>query len=282
MRMLVWLSLSVLATCPSFGQTPAPAAPRPAQAQASPAQPAPAPAAPPQPVAAPRRLAQNPQPSRSGIAITVTDPHGSPIPGVHVDLWGSSDRNGDTDASGQVNFVTLQPGTYRARFDGATVTPFEREVIVRSGQPTVLDVTLTPAPPPPAAPSAAPASAPAAAAPLGPAGQPGVTSVLDILDKQFVGKQPRRETLLSCSGNTRTTMIQLNEPLPERLYDAADAAYYVIGGEGTARLDGRDMPIVTSSALSVPRGTLHSFVRRGNRPLILLAVLSGEPCEQAK
>jgi hypothetical protein len=214
--------------------------------------------------------------------LTVTDAHGSPIPGVQVDILGSSDRNGTTDTAGQVNFVGMQPGTYRVRFDGDKVTPFEREVTVRAGQPTVVDVTLSPAPPPPAAPPAAPAPAAAAAAPLGPAGQPGVTSVLDILDKQFVGRQPRRETLLSCTGNTRTTMVQLNEPLPDRLYDAADAEYYVIGGEGTARLAGRDVPVVTSSVVSVPRSTLHSFVRKGNRPLILLAVLSGEPCEQAK
>ena len=77
-------------------------------------------------------------------------------------------------------------------------------------------------------------------------------------------------------------MIQLNDPMPDRLYDAADATYYVIAGEGTARLGGRDMALVTSSVVSVPRGTLHSFVRKGNRPLIMLAMLSGEPCEQAK
>jgi hypothetical protein len=28
----------------------------------------------------------------------------------------------------------------------------------------------------------------------------------------------------------------------------------------------------------VPRGTPHGFVRKGKRPLIVLALLSGEPC----
>ena len=74
----------------------------------------------------------------------------------------------------------------------------------------------------------------------------------------------------------------MNEPLPDRVYDTADAEYYTIGGEGTAQLGGRGTAVVTSSVVSVPRGTRHSFVRKGNRPLILLAVLSGEPCEQAK
>jgi mannose-6-phosphate isomerase-like protein (cupin superfamily) len=66
------------------------------------------------------------------------------------------------------------------------------------------------------------------------------------------------------------------------LYENADTAYYVIGGQGTAKIGGRETPIDTNGFISVPRGTVHSFTRRGNRPLILLAVLSGEPCEQAK
>jgi hypothetical protein len=241
-----------------------------------------APAAPPvQAPPAPRRAPAPAPASRTGVAITVTDPHGLPIPGVRVTLAGPSDRNGETDERGQVNFVGMQPGTYRARFDGERLVSFEREVIARSGQPTGVEVTLNAAPPPPASPPPPPAQQ-AVPAPVGPAGQPGISSLLDLLDKQFVGKAPRRETLIACSGNTRTTLIQLNEPLPDRLYDAADVEYYVVGGEGTARIEGRDMPVVTSSVVSVPRGTRHSFAKKGTRPLILLSVLGGEPCEQAK
>jgi hypothetical protein len=116
----------------------------------------------------------------------------------------------------------------------------------------------------------------------GPTGQPQSLSVPDLLEKEFVGKQPRRESLLSCSGNTRTTMLQINEPLPERRYADGDIVYYVIGGEGTLKQNGRDSRLGTNTFLSVPRGTSHSFERRGNRPLILLAVLGGEACEQAK
>ena len=106
--------------------------------------------------------------------------------------------------------------------------------------------------------------------------------VPDLLEKDFVGNMPRRETLLSCSGNTRTTMIQLNMPLPPRLYDTADAAYYVIGGEGTVSMGGREAKLQTNAFVSIPRGTPHSFTRTGRRPLILLAVLGGAPCEEAR
>jgi Carboxypeptidase regulatory-like domain len=269
---LLCLSLLFLLANGSFAQTPPPAA------QTAPATP------PSQAPPAPRRAPAPAPASRTGVAITVTDAHGLPIPGVRVTLAGPSDRNGETDGRGQINFVGMQPGTYRARFDGEKLVSFEREAVVRAGPPTVIEVTLNAAPPPPAPPQPPPVTQQpsSSSAPAGPIGQPGITNVLDVLDKQFVGKAPRRETLVACSGNTRTMLIQLNEPLPERLYDAADAEYYVIGGEGTARMAGRDMPIVTTSVVSVPRGTPHSFAKKGNRPLILLSVLGGEPCEQAK
>lgn len=274
MRTLFWLSLAVLVTSPSLGQTPAPAAPRPAQTQ-------PAPATPAQPAPAQRRPVAPAPPSRSGIAITVTDPHGLPIPGVHVDIAGASDRNGETDAGGQVNFVGMQPGTYRARFDGDKVTPFEREVMVRAGQPTVIDVTLNPAPPPPAAPPPPPVAV--AAAPIvGPPGMPQVLSIIDLAEKQLTGNQARRETVVSCSGNTRTTLVVLNQDQAERLYDGAETEYYVVAGQGAVRLNGRDTALAAGSYVSLPRNTSHSVIRRGNRPLILIAVLSGEPCEAAK
>ena len=76
--------------------------------------------------------------------------------------------------------------------------------------------------------------------------------------------------------------MQLNEPMPQRLYEDADVVYYVLGGEGSVSLDGKNARITTNGFISVPRGTAHSFEKRGNRPLMLLAVLGGEPCERPK
>jgi mannose-6-phosphate isomerase-like protein (cupin superfamily) len=205
-----------------------------------------------------------------------------PIPGVTVSVVGTSDRSGETDGSGQINFVGMQTGTYRMRFESPKVISFEREVAVRAGQPTVVDVTLNAAPPPPASPAAAPPPVQAPAAAVGPAGMPQVVSIVDLAEKQLSGNQPRRETLVSCSGNTRTTLITLNQDQAERLYDGAEMEYYVVAGQGAARLNGRDTPLSAGSYISVPRNTGHSIIRRGNRPLILLSVLSGEPCEAAR
>lgn len=240
---------------PTPGTTPAPAQPRRAPAAAS----------------------------RSGMAITVTDPTGITLPGIQVSASGASTRSGETNASGNLSLTGMMAGTYRLRFDGENWISFEREVTLRAGQVADIDVSLNPAPEPPPPPPPPPAPAPAAAPPpVGPKGEVQTISIPDWLDKEFVGREPRRETVLACSGTERTTMLQLNDPMPQRLYDSADIIYYVVAGEGTVTLDGKASRIPTSAFISVPRGTAHSFERRGNRPLMLLAVLGGEPCERAK
>jgi hypothetical protein len=278
MRTLLLLSWLVIGATDAFGQAPAPAPTQPPVGTAKPAAPRPA---------QPGRRVQPPAATRGGLAMTVTDPRGETLDGIHVRVTGPTDREGETNSSGQLNFPGLQPGVYRLHFSGDSVIAFEREITVRPGQIAAVDVTLNAAPPLPEPSSPAPApqaEGPVipAAAPAGPAGAPQTISVPEMLERKYVGSQPRRETILACSGSTRTTMIQLNMPLPERLYETADAAYYVIGGEGTVRIAGRDTKLATNGFVSVPRGTLHSFTRTGRRPLILFAVLSGEPCEQAK
>ena len=256
----------------------APSTQKPA-APAGPAKPQPAPAQPRASQPARRAAA-----ARSGMAITVTDPSGATRPGVTVEVLGTSDRAGETNASGQISFVGMQAGTYRLRFSGDEVIAFEREVTLRANQVADVDVTLHDAPPAEVVTVEREPSrieAPAAAAP-GPAGQPQTLSIVDLLEQEFIGRQPRRETLLSCSGDLRTTMVQLNEPQPSRLYETAEASYYVLAGEGTLRLEGRETNLETNGFVSVPRGVAHSFERRGNRPFVLLATLSGEPCEEPK
>jgi hypothetical protein len=276
MRHALLLSCVVLAGSTLLAQqAPAPAAPRPAPAQPAPAQPAPA-----QPRPAARRPAQATVAARTGMALTVTNPQGMPLPDVRVEINGPSDRSGTTDSSGQLRVTGLQVGTYRLRFTSDSVITFEREVAVRSGQTGTIDVTLNPAPPPPAPP---PAPEPVTvAAPAGPTGKPLIQSVPDVIERNFVGTEMRRETLLSCSGNTRTMLLQLNGALPTRLYDSADATYYVVGGEGTVTIAGMESKLPLNTAVSVPRGTQHSFTRQGRRALILMSVLGGEACEEAK
>jgi mannose-6-phosphate isomerase-like protein (cupin superfamily) len=217
------------------------------------------------------------------MTIKVTDALGETIPGVHVDVLGLSDRRGETGAGGQISFTGMQAGTYRVRFSGETVITLEREIALRAGQTAGFDIMLntekprpTPAVPPP--PDRDPI-----AAPVGPPGQPQILSILNLVEHELIGSNtPRRDTLLACSGNTRTTLVQVNQDQPPRMYESAEITYYVVAGEGAVRLDGRDAAVGASSYVSLPRGTSHALVRRGRRPLILLATLSGAPCEEAR
>jgi hypothetical protein len=263
MRIVLLLSL-ILAPVQLFAQTPA------------------------APTGTPQPRATRPATSRTALVVTVTDPSGATLPGIHVEVLGTSDRSGDTNESGSLRFANVRAGTHRVRFSGPNVITFEREVFVRAGQTADLDVTLNPAssedqqPQPQQPPQAAPQAPPTTGGPpVGPPGEPKLVSILDLLEKDFIGRQPRKETFLGCSGNARSTMIQLNETQPERLYETGEAMYYVLGGEGTMRLNGRESALVTGNFALVPRGASHGFVRKGKRPLILLAVLSGEPCQPA-
>jgi mannose-6-phosphate isomerase-like protein (cupin superfamily) len=220
------------------------------------------------------------------MAFTVTSPQGATLSDVRVELLGGSDRTGETNNSGQVTFPGLQAGTYRVRFSGERVISFEKEITLRAGQIGNFDITLNaaaappPAPPPPP-PPAEPEEAPAPT--VGPAGEPRNLSIVDLIERDLIpNNQPRRDTLVACSGNTRSTLVQLNQDQPQRLYDTAEVTYYVVAGEGAVKMDGRDIAISAGSFVSIPRGTAHAIGRRGRRPLIMLATLSGTPCEQAR
>jgi mannose-6-phosphate isomerase-like protein (cupin superfamily) len=281
MRIALLLSFSLIVTT-AGAQT---------RGTAPPAQPPPNQAAPAQtpPATTPRPPARRPATqspavtARTGLSIVVTDPQGTPISGVRITLTGPSDRSGTTDPMGQLRVTGLQMGTYRLRFSGDEVVTFEREVAVRSGQTSTIDVTLNaapPAPPPPPPPPPAPAPEPE---PVGPAGQPLATSLVDFLDRNLIrNNEPRKETLVSCSGNTRSMLVQMNQDQPRRLYEGAEVTYYVIAGEGAARFDDRETALAAGTFVSVPRGIGHELLRRGRRPLIVLAEISGEQCNEPK
>jgi mannose-6-phosphate isomerase-like protein (cupin superfamily) len=234
----------------------------------------------------PRRpAAAAPAATRGGMAITVTDPSGATIPGVKIASDGPTPRNGETNASGQANFPALLAGVYRLRFEGDAIVAFEKEVSIRNGQVLAVDVMLNPAkkvaPPPAPAPVAA-APPPAVAAPVGPPGQLQVLSLVDLAEKELERKQPRRETLVSCSANTRSTLLQLNQDQPQRLYENAESLLYVIAGEGALRVNDKETRMVAGSFAAIPRDTPFVVARRGRNPVIFLSVLSGEPCDAPK
>ncbi len=275
----------LLVACLSTGliaQTATQSAPKPAPAQPKPAPPAPAPgqAAPaPAPArpAAPRAAA-----ARLSLLIFVSDTTGEPAPGVSVSLTGPMNREGTTGDNGQIRFQGLRAGTYRARFAGPKWIGFEKEITVRAGAPNETDATLTVAPPPPP-PPAAPASAPPppSSRALPPAAEATSTDIATFIEKNYIsGRQPQKENDLACSGDGRAVLLQIRDPLENRSHDDYDEFLYVVAGDGTLRLDGREVPLTGANGTFalVPRGATYSLTRKGRNPLMLLSIRAGVPC----
>jgi mannose-6-phosphate isomerase-like protein (cupin superfamily) len=234
--------------------------------------------------APPRTTAARPPTSTAvaGMAITVTDGMGMPFGDVSVELTGAAARSGKTNVAGQLSIPGLRAGTYRLRFSGEAVTAFEREVTLKPGEIAQLPITLTAAPPPPPKPVAAPPPAAAPPAPkVGPIGEPQLGSLTKLADQQKNTKE-RREIVLSCSGNTRNMLLVLTDELPMRIYDGAEATFYVISGQGAATVGKLESVISAGSFVAVPRNTPFSLARQGRQPLAMLWTLSGEPCESAR
>jgi mannose-6-phosphate isomerase-like protein (cupin superfamily) len=211
---------------------------------------------------------------------------GATIPGVQVEVTGPTERRDNTDTAGQVNFPQLQAGTYRLRFSGDKVTTFEKEVTTTPGKVSMLDISLAPAPPPrevirevkPAAPVTPNVAAPQ----VGPVGMPQLKSLYDMAQTELKASQPRPETLIACSGNLRSTLVILSKEQPRRLYDSAEASYYVLGGEATFTVGDEEKTLDAGGYTAIPRGVPFSIVRHGKKQLALLALLSGAPCQEAK
>jgi hypothetical protein len=224
--------------------------------------------------------------TRTGLAMTVTDMRGSPLDDVHVELTGPMMRAGETSGGGLLNFTGLQGGTYRLRFSGDAITALEKEIVLVAGKVNMIDVPLSPAPPPKEiekivqVPAAAPEPSPAK---VGPAGSPQTFDLVNLIEREYERKQPRRDSLVACSGNTRSVLTQINQDVKPLLYDNAEVTLYVISGEGTLRIgNGNDNKITAGYFASIPRGTMFVATRKGSKPLVFLSVLSGEPCEEAK
>jgi mannose-6-phosphate isomerase-like protein (cupin superfamily) len=216
------------------------------------------------------------------LTVTVTDRSGVSLADVHVILTGSLDRSGSTQSNGMVKFDGLRPGVYRLRFEHDDYVLLEREFEIRAGQPPPsASIALTKAPPPPPAPPPAPAPPPPATMTLPPPGKAVSLNVPDFLERNFITNgQPQKTTPVSCSGLGNTVLWQIREPWDNRLHEGADAMLYIVGGDGTLRLEGRDVSLQAGSFAQIPRGTTYSLARRGRNPvLIVLAILVGDECQ---
>lgn len=206
-------------------------------------------------------------------AIFVTDPAGAPIGGVSVTVEGPAKRQAMTEA-GRIALENLPAGTYHFTFERDGFYVSERDVTARGRAPIDVKVTMSPRPkpvpalrpPPPEAPTAATTSSPV------------VVDLPAFIEKNYVGRAAGKTLSLACSAGGTSTLIQINQPIAEHAHADADEFIYVIAGDGTAHLAGREERLRPGFLLVVPRRTSHSFTVNGKSPLVMLSTRAGEKC----
>ena len=224
----------------------------------------------------------------------VRDRSGTPLPDVRVNVSAPARLELVTGAAGTASLGTLRDGSYRLRFERDGFITLEREVSVRNGEPSTIEVALSFAPPATPPPAPAPSTPPEPPPPVVvtvpaprlsslPSGPPVFVSIPDFLDKNYIGRDPIKESVLSCLADSTTRVLQLREAIGEHTHADMDEVLYVVAGEGTIRTRGESKAVaastVTAGALSViPHGVAHAIERRGRNPLMLLSMLSGAPC----
>lgn len=230
------------------------------------------------PTAGRGRQTQSPGP-KLALTVMVTALDGKTLPEASVTTSGPVDREAPTDPSGLVTFANMAPGTYRLRIEHPGFITLEKEVSLAAGKPLRVSATLSAAPPPPPPPKAEPAPPPPA--PSGPAGNyvPNSVDIPDLFEKNFIGSSPMKRSPIGCTASSTSTLVQLREPITDHAHADADELIYIVAGEGTHKVDGKEHALSGGVFSTVPRGVTHSIVRRGRQPLVIISTLSGPPCQ---
>jgi hypothetical protein len=219
-------------------------------------------------------------PRTSSVRIAVRDQDNASLSGVRLLLSGAVTGEFTTGAAGTTVVPDLKDGVYRVRCEREGFITFEREFTVRGGTWNPVDLVLNAAPPPPPPPPK-PAPEPPRVAAIPPSGPPVTVSVVDFLDRNFIGREPLKESLLACKPLETVRLLQMREGVARHVHDRADEVIYTVAGEGAVRIGEESVPLRAGSLVVVPNGSAHSFERRGKNPLIVVSTLVGSACEPA-
>jgi mannose-6-phosphate isomerase-like protein (cupin superfamily) len=216
------------------------------------------------------------------VEVLVTDRAGKPLPSASVVVGGTSERQGDTDASGHVTFRNMAAGVYKMTIGRTAFVTLQKEFRVTAGQASVaVQAALSPAPalPPVAASSPAISRASKPAVPIAAAagGVPRIVSVPDLAETQLLGRDSVPDSLIGCAGSTGAHLLRIDESPTQRTKDV-DEVLYVVAGEAILGVAGEAKTIGAGWLTVIPHGTAYSLRRKGHHPAILLSVVGGREC----
>jgi mannose-6-phosphate isomerase-like protein (cupin superfamily) len=194
---------------------------------------------------------------------------------VQVSAQGPVARDGATADDGSLHLANMRPGAYRLRLSREGSMTLERDITVRAGEPLLVEVSLSAAPP---APKPVEVPRPAISEPtktLGPPAQPKLTPIPTFLEKNFIGREGKRDSALGCTTTGTATLVQLREALLNQVHDDADEWIYIVAGEGTLRLGTSEQRLQAGTFSLVPHTVSHGLLPTGRNPLIFVSILSG-------
>jgi len=217
-------------------------------------------------------------PARTGSArIAVKDPDGAGLSGVRLSLSGAATGELVTGGAGTAVASDLKDGTYRLRCELEGYITLEREFTVRGGTYSQVDVVLNVAPPPPPPPAPEPPPPPT----MPPGGRPTTLSIVDFLDRNLIGREPLKESILACNPLETVRLLQMRERVAPHVHERNDEVIYVVAGEGTILVGEEPSRVRPGSLVVVTNGTTHAFEHAGKNPLIVVSTLVGSACDHA-
>jgi len=221
-------------------------------------------------------------PRTGSVRITVRDQDGANLGDVRLVLSGAGTGEFVTGAAGTTVVPNLKDGVYRLRCEREGFITLEREFTVRGAAYGQIEVVLNAAPPPPPPPKPAPEPPPPPSA-THPGGPPVTLSVVQYLEKNLIGREPLKESVLACNPLETVRVLQMREGVAQHVHEAGDEIIYVVAGEGTARIgEAAATPLRAGSLVVVTNGTGHAFARVGKNPLIVVSTLVGVPCDHVE
>ena len=110
--------------------------------------------------------------------------------------------------------------------------------------------------------------------------EPHSLSIPDYLDKNLIGSEPVKTSLLACADGGTAVLLQVREPLNDLQHAEADEILYVVAGAGILRMRNQETKMAPGHFALVPRGVSHTLRRDGRNPMIAVSLLAGTPCTE--
>src|SRR5262245_22584280 len=190
-------------------------------------------------------------PKTTSARVLVKDRDGAGLDGVRLQLSGTATGEFTTGPAGTAIVPDLKDGTYRVRCEREGFITLEREFTLHGTTWNPIDIVLDPTPPPPPPPPAPAPPPPPAMAPGGPA---ITVSIPDFVDKNYIGRDPLKESIIACKPLETVRLLQMRDSVAAHVHERVDEIINVVAGEAAVRIGDEPVAVRPGSLVVVPRG----------------------------